>query len=179
MTSTSLFPRTLGAGMSLAHPLVLVDRPAPAWSVVAALRGPMPIDLVAAPDGSGHRFQVPAAVTSTWLPGCYALSVRARRGEEVVEIDAGSVTIRPDISQLGAGHDARDHVERTLAAIEAVLEKRATMDQERYRINNRELWRTPIPELLKLRDRYKAELARMQAARRGDLFGRAVRVVLR
>ena len=107
------------------------------------------------------------------------MSLRASRGDEVREIDTGEVTIRPDISQLAAGHDARSHVERALAAIEAVIEKRATIDQERYRINNRELWRTPVGELLRLRDRYKAELARMQAVRRGDLFGRTVKVAFR
>lgn len=179
MADTTLFPRMLSAGTSLDCRIASAAWPAPVWTLVAVLRGPAPIDLVAAADGSGHRFQVPAAISSTWLAGRYALSLRASRGDEVHEIDAGEVTIRPDISQLAAGHDARDHVERTLAAIEAVIEKRATVDQERYRINNRELWRTPIGELLRLRDRYKADLARMQAAKRGDLFGRSVKVAFR
>ena len=79
--------------------------------------------------------------------------------------------MRPDIAQLAAGHDARSHVQRVLDAIEAVLEKRATLDQEQYRINNRELRRTPIADLLKLRDRYRMELQRAKAARNGTLFG--------
>lgn len=178
-SSANLFPRSLGAGTSFEHWIASAAWPAPAWKLTAVLRGPVPMNLVASHEGSRHRFRVPAALTSTWTAGRYALSLRASRGDEVHEIEAGEVTIRPDISQLAAGHDARDHVERTLAAIEAVLEKRATLDQERYRINNRELWRTPIPELLRLRDRYKAELARMRAARRGDLFGGTVRVVFR
>ena len=87
--------------------------------------------------------------------------------------------MRPDIAQLAAGHDARSHVQRVLDAIEAVLEKRATLDQERYRINNRELVRTPVADLLKLRDRYRGELARMKAASKGGLFGVSARVVFR
>ena len=80
---------------------------------------------------------------------------------------------------IAAGHDARSHVQRVLDAIEAVLEKRATLDQEQYRINNRELRRTPIADLLKLRDRYRGELARMKAASKGGLFGVSARVVFR
>lgn len=174
-----LFPRTIGAGTSLAHTIISAAWPAPEWSIVAVLRGPAPLDLALAHDGSSHRLQVPAAVTSTWHPGRYAMSLRARRGDEVHEIDAATITIRPDISQLPAGADQRSHVERVLEAIEAVLERRATLDQEEYRINNRELRRTPIADLLKLRDRYRAELARMRAIGRGDLFGCNVRVVFR
>lgn len=178
-SSADLFPRILGAGTSFEHLIASAAWPAPDWTLTAVLRGPVPMNLVASHEGSRHRFCVPAAMTSTWTAGRYVLSLRASRGDEVREIDTGEVTIRPDISQLAAGHDARSHVERALAAIEAVIEKRATIDQERYRINNRELWRTPVGELLRLRDRYKAELARMQAVRRGDLFGRTVKVAFR
>lgn len=76
-------------------------------------------------------------------------------------------------------HGGLDHIHRVLESIEAVIEKRATIDQERYTINNRELWRTPIPQLLELRDRYRAELRRAMAAKSGGLFNQAVRVRFR
>ncbi|UXU73696.1 hypothetical protein [Paracoccus sp. SMMA_5] len=100
------------------------------------------------------------------------------RAGDVVQIETGNMRLRPDISLIPAGHDGRSHAARVLDAIEAVLENRATMDQQKYAINNRELWRTPIPELLLLRDRYRAELRReQQAARRGQsLLGRQVKV---
>jgi hypothetical protein len=47
-----------------------------------------------------------------------------------------------------------------LEAINALLEGRATKDQQSYRIGDRELTRIPVPELLKLRDYYKAEAQR-------------------
>ena len=53
-----------------------------------------------------------------------------------------------------------------LDAIEAVIENRATLDQERYRINDRELWRTPVTELIKLRQRYRAEVQAEKNAER-------------
>lgn len=174
-----LFPSRLTAGLTFRHTVVQAAHAAPAWALSVALRGPGSYTLLAEGEGATHRFHAAANVTAEWLHGTYAYSLRASDGTEVVELERGTLEVAPDLAQLTAGHDARNHVERTLAAIEAVLEKRATLDQERYRINNRELWRTPVGELLKLRDRYRADLARMQAARRGDLFGRAVRVAFR
>lgn len=37
--------------------------------------------------------------------------------------------------------DLRNYAQKTLTALEAVIEGRASLDQERYCINNRELYR--------------------------------------
>ena len=163
-----LFPNGIQAGLTLRRLVVQPAYPAPEWRLSVVLRGPSVIDLHAVPDGRNHLLHVPATTTREW-----------QRGDDIEEIDSGTVTVRPDIAQLAAGHDARSHVQRVLDAIEAVLEKRATLDQEQYRINNRELRRTPIADLLKLRDRYRGELARMKAASKGGLFGVSARVVFR
>lgn len=177
---TNLFPRTITAGLTLDAPVTLSAYPPPSWQLTAVLRGPKAITLSARHEGKAHRFHAVASETSLWSAGNYLLSLRAARTDgTVVELYSDTVTIRPDIELLGDGHDARGHVQRVLDAIEAVLEKRATLDQEEYRINNRELRRTPIGELLKLRDRYRAELARMEAGRRGSLFLRSVKVAFR
>ncbi len=143
------------------------------------MRGQSIITIEAAQEGTAHILQVNAVDTATWEPGRYSYSLRASKGFEVVEVEADSMTVLPDLASQGEGFDGRSHLERVLDAIEAVIERRATLDQERYRINNRELHRTPIPELLVLRDRYKAEIRRMKAAKSGNLFNQAVRVSFR
>lgn len=175
----SIFPTEFKAGLTFSASAILVANPAPAWCVHAYLRGPAAIDLTAAGTDARHVFTVPAATTAAWVQGLYWYSLRAASGADVVEVEAGEITIRPDLSAAAAGYDARDHAQRVLDAIEAVLERRATMDQQRYVINNRELWRTPIPDLLKLRDRYRAELRRARAARAGSLFNTQVRARFR
>lgn len=160
--------------------VVLTAYPAPDWTLKAILRGPSAIDLTADPNGRAHRFSASAAATAEWEPGRYALSLRAERDGEVLEVDTGTIEIRPDIEAAAAGEvDARSHVQRVLDAIEAVIEKRATIDQERYTINNRELWRTPIEDLLKLRNFYKSELRRINAQKSGRLFDQTVRIRFR
>lgn len=143
----------------------------------AVLRGAGSINLTAQAEGAAHRFLAQATETADWASGDYWYSIRATDGTDVIEVESGQITIKPDLASITEPHDGRNHVQRMLDAIEAVLEKRATIDQERYRINNRELYRTPIGELLKLRDRYRAELARMR--RGAGLFDQTVRVRFR
>ena len=50
------------------------------------------------------------------------------------------------------------HAQTVLDAIEAVIENRASLDQQSYTIAGRRLDRMPIADLLMLRDRYKAEV---------------------
>lgn len=176
---TGIFPSSTSAGLTFDRTATLTAYPAPDWQLSAVLRGSASIDLIAEPSGKAHRFYANAEATAAWEAGDYWYSIRASNGKDVVEVEAGQITIKPDLAQLDAGHDGRVHVQRVLEAIEAVLEKRATIDQERYTINNRELWRTPIPQLLELRDRYRSELRRMKAGRNGNLFNQAVRVGFR
>lgn len=176
---TGIFPSSISAGLTFDRTATLTAYPAPDWQLSAVLRGPATIDLQAEPVGPAHRFYANAAESAEWEPGAYWYSIRATDGTDVVEVEAGQIYIKPDLAAAEAGHDGRNHVQRVLESIEAVLEKRATIDQERYKINNRELWRTPISELLVLRDRYRSELRRMKAAAKGGLFDQAVRVRFR
>lgn len=144
------------------------------------MRGPSAIELTATIDGEEYVFSAAADVTSTWQPGDYWYSVRVTSGAAVQELESGQFTITPDMAAAGSGFDGRSSAEIALAAIEAVLANRATMDQDRYRINNRELYRTSISDLLKLRDFYRDLVNRERAAKCGqNPFGRKVRVSLK
>lgn len=152
---------------------MLASQPAPAWTVTLHLRGPSQINLVAAPDGEGHKIEADPATTATWAPGAYWWTIRATDGVDVVEIETGDLTVLPDLVNAAAGYDGRSDNEKALDAIRAVIAKRATLDQERYRINNRELYRTPIADLLKLRAFYARAVAREKGK---SAWGRPVRV---
>ena len=133
------FPTSISAGLTFDRAVILTAYQAPAWQLSVVLRGPSAIDLQADQEGTGHRFLVSAAETATWEPGEYWFSLRAENQGTVVEVESGTITIKPDLAAAGAGHDGRDHLRRVLDAIEAVIERRATIDQERYTINNHEL----------------------------------------
>jgi hypothetical protein len=172
------FPNSIRAGVTFSRTVCLKQYQAPLWALSVLLRGPKAIDFASVPSGSDHLLTVDAATTATWTAGDYVFAVRAVSNGTVMEVETGLVTVQPDIAAMADGTDTRVHAQRVLAAIEAVLEKRATQDQMRYAINNRELWRTPIADLLALRNFYKSELRRMKAAQRGRLFGDQVKVIL-
>jgi hypothetical protein len=168
------FPAECTAGLNFQASAVFDAYPAPDWTLTAHLRGPGLIDLQA--DASGV-FTAPAAATATWTPGTYWWSMRATNGADVLEVASGQLVIRPDLAAAGAGFDGRTQNERALDAISAVLEQRASRDQQRYTINNRELWRTPIADLLKLQAHYRVAVRRERKAKAGNTsFGRTIQV---
>jgi hypothetical protein len=171
-----LIPSLLSAGVTFRVALDLAEYPSPDWSVSLVLRGPSSIDLAAAGDGIVHLLEASAVVTSAWVPGSYWYAVRATDGSDVASLDEGSLKIAADLAVAAQGFDGRSHAQRVVDSIEAVLEGRASLDQESYSINNRSLSRTPISDLLKLRDRYRAEVQAAVAAKSGCALGRVHRV---
>ncbi|MNK29138.1 hypothetical protein D3C87_475260 [compost metagenome] len=150
--------------------------PAPDWALSMLLRGPSTINVSATAEDTQHRLRVEAATTKDWTPGAYRWALRATRGADVVTIGAGAISVSPDIESMPDG-DVRSYARRCLDAIEAVIEKRASIDQKRYVINNRELERTAISDLLKLRDVFRGEVKRENAAACGrNLWGPAAQV---
>lgn len=175
------FPKTITAGITLNFRVNLTAYPASSgWSLVAYLRGNATIDLQSQADGNQHLFNIPAQVTKNYKAGHYGYSLRAIHSTGLIdEIESGVVEIKADLASITDNTDLRSHAQKTLAAIEAVIENRATLDQERYRINNRELYRTPFDILVKLRGFYRAEVAREQAKACGkSVFGKVIRVRL-
>jgi hypothetical protein len=175
----SIFPAKFTAGLTFKISTEVACYPASdGWGLSAALRGPGVINIVATVDLGKHRFAVGADATVLWAPGRYDYTIRAAKAAEVFEVESGTIEILPDLSAAVIGHDGRTHAEKVLESIEAVIQQRATLDQERYRINNRELYRTPIADLLKLRDVYRAEVQREKTLARGGNEFRSVRVIL-
>lgn len=176
------FPAKIGAGLTFDLLLTLTAYPAPAWAVSVYLRGPSSISMTAAAEGSQHRFRKELGETANWVAGDYWYTLRAVDAAtgDMVEVECGQVTITPDLVNAAVGFDGRTPNQIALDAIEAVIAQRATLDQERYRINNRELYRTSIPDLLKLRDHYVRLVKREQDIACGrNPFGNTVRVRLR
>lgn len=175
------FPNQIKAGTTFKFNLNLTAYPATTWTIHAYLRGTHAINMQSIPQGNMHVFNISALTTKEYKAGHYGYSLRAIHSEsgEVDELESGAVEIKADLATINTHQDLRSHARKVLDAIEATIEGRATMDQERYRLNNRELYRTPLETLKKLRDQYRAEVNREQAKAFGkSLFGKTVRVRL-
>lgn len=176
----TIIPISITAGLTLSLSVRSATYKAPEWALRLLLRGPSSVQLDSAPGPDGtHQLTAAASVTEPWAAGEYVYSLRAVRGDDAFELEGGRLTVEPSMASLQDGTDVRRQAEITLANIEAVLQKRASTDQQRYSINNRELWRTPIPELLQLRAVYRAEVRRLRAKERGQSpLGQVIRPLL-
>jgi hypothetical protein len=161
-------PTRIVAGDSVSFLWESSDYPAPTWTSAWRLVGAgIALDLTEVAEGTAHRITATAAATA-------ALAVASARGVPCTLFGtASSGSLRSTVYQgaclllpnpLTVTGDQRGHAAATLAAIEALLEGRATKDQKSYRIGDRELERIPVPELLTLRDYYQREAQREEDA---------------
>ncbi len=160
MADVSTFPAKATAGLTFQATVTAAEYP-PGWSFSLHLRGPAAINLAGAVGADGAvTFAATAAATAAWADGAYWWTIRATDGTDVHEVGTGQMQVLPDLASVTGTYDGRTQNEIALDAINAVLENRASQDQQRYVINNRELWRTPIAELLKLRSFYNTRVRR-------------------
>jgi hypothetical protein len=108
-----------------------------------------------------------AAQTTPLVAGKYDWVAVVSDGTNKYEVDNGRLNLLADYT-AAVSIDSRTHARKVLEAIEAVLEGRASKDQEEYTIGSRSLKRTPIVDLIKLRQTYRNEVASEDAAERLD-----------
>lgn len=125
--------------------------------------GATEITFTAAGSGSDFIVEIAAATTAAWAPGRYhwqAYIIRTSDSQRIT-VDSGTFTIKANRDE--ATTDPRTHAKKVLDAIEAVLEGRATKDQESVTIAGRTLQRTPLPDLIALRTEYRMEVRAEEA----------------
>jgi hypothetical protein len=168
-------PEQITAGLDFQTVVCSPAFPATSWTLNAVIRGPQQINLTASADGTDFVISALAATTETWTPGTYWYSLRVTNGTSTQEIGTGQLTVIADLATVTAPYDGRSQFQIALDAIDAVIAKRATVDQQRYKINERELWRTPVAELLTLRAYYATKVRQEIAKANGkSRFGRPI-----
>lgn len=114
-------------------------------------------NIVATADGDAFSVNQAPSDTQGRTAGDYTWSAVVSKTGAAHEVDAGRMEVKARYDQA-ANLDDRSHARKVLEAIEAVLEGRATKDQEEYTIGDRSLKRTPITDLMAMRDKYRGEV---------------------
>jgi len=161
-------PSALRAGDTWRWTKSLADYPATSWTLKYRFKNAAGgFEITASTSGTDYSVTVAAATTAAYTAGVYSWLAWVEGGtSEKYSVDTGIATIDPDYRSgtATAAYDDRTHARTVLDAIEAVIEGRASRDQESYEIAGRSLKRTPIADLLKMRQHYKAEVAAQDAA---------------
>lgn len=114
-------------------------------------------------NGSAFVATKAATDTASIRPGSYFWQAYATSGAARYLAGEGWMSVTPDLATAG-GYDARAHAQKVLDAVEATLEGRASLDQLAISIGGRSLSRTPIGDLLALRDHYRREVQALKSA---------------
>ena len=133
------------------------------WNLMYYLVHPTNSKITITASASGDDYLVDEAIatTTTWPAGNYKWQAFVSDGTDRYKVDEGSLEIKTDFASVSVTtFDDRAHCEKVLASIEAVIESRASKDQENYSMAGRSLTRTPIADLLVLRDKYRIEVKR-------------------
>jgi hypothetical protein len=141
--------------------------PAPAWTLTYRFKNASGgFQIVADADGDAFHVLLAPDDTAAFLAGDYEWGARVDDGSTFITVSTGSVRVLPGFFAGDASDpiDNRSHARKVLDAIQAVLEQRATVDQQEYTIGNRSLRRMSIADLLVFRDRYKAMVDSEEAA---------------
>lgn len=120
------------------------------------------ISITSTAQGTDHLVNVSNTTSAAWAAGTYDYRAQASKASEVYTVGSGRIVVKPAFS--AATLDARSQVRKTLEAIEATLEGRASSATAEYQIAGRQLKYIPISELLVLRDRLRADVAREDSA---------------
>jgi hypothetical protein len=160
-----LVPARLTAGDSVSLSAALPDHlDSAGWAAfISLVSATNRITLAGTPTATGYTFAASPVATAAWVAGRYTWSLVASHAGDAqrITLATGQILIDPD--PAAGTYDPRTHARRVLDAIEGYLE-RADLEAARTRIADRELQSIPIPELLTLRDRYRAEVRAEEAA---------------
>lgn len=131
--------------------------PADGWTLKYALRGPSDRDIAATPNGDTYEVRI-AATDTEIAAGPYRLVgfVENAGGDRFVVYDEVLRVLQSPLFAV----NRKSHAERTLEVIEAVLEGRASDDEEQYQIGQKSVSKIPVDELHRLRQVYAEEVWR-------------------
>lgn len=165
-------PSSLRAGDTWKWTKTLADYPAGTWTLKYRYKNSAGgFEIVATASGTDHSVTVSATTTAAYAAGTYNWIAWVEAGTEKFTVGEGVAEVLPDYRSGAAtvALDDRSHAVKTLAAIEAWIEGR-DMGVAEYEINvagnSRRLKVIPMADLIKLRERYKREVAAEETKRR-------------
>ena len=110
-------------------------------------------------DASRYLSTLDASTTANWPAGEVYWQTYVEMSGQRYTILEGVVLVRANLA-TATSHDGRSHAKKTLDALEAVIEGKASRDQLAYSIAGRSLSRMSPDELIRWRDHYRAEWKR-------------------
>ena len=137
------------------------------WTLKYSFRGTAgTIDITSSASSDEHLISLAPSATSAYSAGIYDVQGYVEKGTDRHTVYSSRVQILVDLTAAGSSYDGRTHVKKTLDAIEAVLENRATKEIEESTIEGVAIKRIPHEKLLAFRSKYLQWYQQEQATER-------------
>lgn len=164
-------PPSIVAGDSASWRVTLPEYPAGDWTLRYSLINANALHTIeASADGDEYLVTLAPATTAGWAPGRYEVTAYVESATERHTLGHGHIQIQPN--PVSGPRDTRSHARKVLDAIESFLETGDIMAGQ-VQIADRRIANIPIPDLLSLRDRYRAEVKREESGgKAGRLYVR-------
>jgi len=138
------------------------DYPPASYALSYSMRlegtGATEIGINASESGSDYLVEVASVTTAGYTAGRYRWQAYITRSSDSERVMVGSGIVEVKVNRDASTADPRSHYRIVLDAIRAVIEGRATKDQEEYSIGSRSLKRTPLKELREMEGYYAAKV---------------------
>ena len=169
-------PSRFDAGDSLSWKVSDSAFPATEWDLVYTLvNADNQIQITATDSGTDHLVEINSTDSEAFAPGEYTYQCHVSKDDERHKLDEGVVTIGVNFSDASDGHDARSHAKKTLDALEALIEDRASKAQQEHSYNGRQIKYYSLAELKEARRECKMEYAKERARANGRPFSRTMK----
>lgn len=160
-------PNTIRVGDTVKFTKCFADYPASdGWELAYELGGQASQSLdfgtEVTADGDGFAITIPASTTGAWQEGVYWYRGRVSKSGEVFTVAEGTLSV----TSTTQAYAERDHVQKVIDALDAMMEKKATKDQQSYAIQGRSISRMTIDEIIRWRNYYRGELKRLERQER-------------
>lgn len=158
MSVPESIPAELIAGDTWRWTRSLGDYPATTWTATVYFENKdETFNAVGSASGSDFSFSIAAATSAGYKPGRYQWRLRVTDGSVTLTIESGWLNVLANPASTGK-RDVRSWARRTLEAVEATLERKATADQLSMEIDGRHISRIPLAELKKFREELRSEI---------------------
>lgn len=178
-TIPTIEPTSFVLGNTVQWTRSLSDFPAPTYALTYSfVNAGGQFAVTGTADGATHAMTISAETSAALTAGVYHWQAYATSGTTRFLAGSGTTEALPDFAVETSGYDDRSHVKKTLDAIEAVLEGKASKDQLASSVNGISITRLTPAELLVWRDKYlrfyRQELAD-ERSRQGLPSGKKIR----
>lgn len=166
----TLTPASFMAGNTVKWTMSLPDYlPADGWVLSYAFVVGGDQQLVTATDnGDGsHLVTLAAADSAKFVAGIYHWQAYVTSGAERFPVGQSRVEVKPNYADMNGGHDSRSNARQVLDALDAMMLKKASKDQQSYTMpNGIAVARLAPGDIIVWRDYYRRELRQELQAER-------------